>query len=95
MPVAFRNQMALMQHLNRLNESNLLSKQQKSWFQIPKSQEEYYDLENDPFELNNLIDEKKYSDDIKNLKIQLENWMNEIKDLGHLSEEELVEYVTK
>ena len=95
LPVAYRNQMALMQHLNRLNESDLLSKQQKLWFQIPKSQEEYYDLENDPFELNNLIDEKKYSDDIKNLKIQLENWMNEIKDLGHLSEEELVEYVTK
>jgi arylsulfatase A-like enzyme len=95
LPVAFRNQMALMQHLNRLNESDLLSKQQKLWFQIPKSQEEYYDLKNDPFELNNLIDEKKYSDDIKNLKIQLENWMNEIKDLGHLSEKELVEYVTK
>ena len=39
--------------------------------------------------------DKKSKYFIKNLKIQLENWMNEIKDLGHLSEEELVEYVTK
>jgi hypothetical protein len=87
--------MALMQHLNRLNESNLLSKQQKLWFQTPKRSEEFYDLENDPFELNNLIDIEIYSDDIQNLRTQLENWMYEIKDLGHLSEIELVEYVTK
>jgi hypothetical protein len=87
--------MALMQHLNRLNESDLLSKQKKLWFQIPKRSEEFYDLENDPFELNNLIDIQIYSDDIQNLKTQLENWMYEIKDLGHLSEIELVDYVTK
>ena len=72
-----------------------LSKPQKLWFQAPKRSEEFYDLENDPFELNNLIDKKRYSDDIQNLKTQLENWMDEIKDLGHLSEIELVEYVTK
>ena len=95
LPVSYRNQMALMQHLNRLNESDLLSKQKKLWFQIPKRSEEFYDLENDPFELNNLIDIQIYSDDIQNLKTQLENWMYEIKDLGHLSEIELVDYVTK
>ncbi len=95
LPVAYRNQMALMQNLNRLNESNLLSKKQKLWFQIPKKSEEFYDLENDPFELNNLIENKKYFEDIQNLRIALDNWMIEINDLGHLSEKELVDYVTK
>ena len=95
LPVAYRNQMALMQNLNRLNESNLLSKNQKLWFQIPKKSEEFYDLENDPFELNNLIENKKYFEDIQNLRIALDNWMIEINDLGHLSEKELVDYVTK
>ena len=54
--VAYRNQMALMKNLNLLNESNLLSDKQKIWFQVPKSNEEFYDLQNDPFEMNNLID---------------------------------------
>ena len=58
--VGYRTQMALMKHLNKLNESNLLSPQQKLWFQSPKSQEEFYDLNSDPFALNNLIGENKY-----------------------------------
>ena len=93
--VGYRTQMALMKHLNKLNESNLLSPQQKLWFQSPKSQEEFYDLNSDPFELNNLIGENKYSKEIDNLRIQLNNWMKEINDLGHLSEKELVKVVTK
>lgn len=84
-----------MKHLNKLNESNLLSPQQKLWFQSPKSQEEFYDLNSDPFELNNLIGENKYSKEIDNLRIQLNDWMKEINDLGHLSEKELVKVVTK
>ena len=93
--VGYRTQMALMKHLNKLNESNLLSPQQKLWFQSPKSQEEFYDLNSDPFELNNLIGENKYSKEIDNLRIQLNDWMKEINDLGHLSEKELVKVVTK
>ena len=93
--VEYRNQMALMQHLNQLNSSGLLSDQQQLWFHSPKRKEELYDLVNDPFELNNLIDNKKYSKELENLRLQLDNWMDEINDLGYLSEKELVDYVTK
>ena len=41
-------------HLSKLNESGLLSFEQGLWFQTPKKYEEFYNLENDPFELNNL-----------------------------------------
>jgi|TARA_B110000027_G_scaffold80283_1_gene85499 arylsulfatase A-like enzyme len=93
--VGYRTQMKLMQHLNKLNESNMLSPQQKLWFQVPKNPEEFYDLKEDPFELNNLISEKKYSIEIDNLKNKLGNWIKEINDLGHLTENELVKRVTK
>jgi len=93
--VEYRNQMALMQHLNQLNSSGLLSGQQQLWFQSPKRKEELYDLVNDPFELSNLIDNKKYSKELENLRLQLDNWMDEINDLGYLSEKDLVDYVTK
>ena len=52
--------MNLMRHLTNLNKLNLLSPEQKLWFKSPKSNEEFYDLENDPFELNNLITDKNF-----------------------------------
>ena len=91
----YRTQMALMRHLTALNESNLLSAQQKLWFNVPKNLEEFYDLENDPFELNNLIGEKKYSKEIENLRIQLDNWIDQINDPVNIPENELVKMLTE
>jgi arylsulfatase A-like enzyme len=93
--VAYRTQMALMKNLNELNNSNLLSDKQKLWFQIPKRSEEFYDLENDPFELNNLIGETKFSKEIENFRNQLDSWMDDINDLGHIPEKELFQMLTK
>ena len=92
---SYRTQMALMRHLTALNESNLLSAEQKLWFNVPKNLEEFYDLENDPFELNNLIGEKKYSKEIENLRIQLDNWIDQINDPVNIPEKELVKILTE
>ena len=43
-----------MRHLNSLHLNGELSKEHDLWFRVPKLKEELYDLENDPFELNNL-----------------------------------------
>jgi len=91
----YRTQMPLMRHLTALNESNLLSAEQKLWFNVPKNPEEFYDLENDPFELNNLIGEKKYSKEIENLRIQLDNWIDQINDPVNIPEKELVKMLTE
>lgn len=95
LPIGYRKQMALMQHLNKLNDSNTLSPEQKLWFQVPKSFEEFYDLENDPFELNNLIGDNNYSNELNDLRKQLDKWMEEINDLGHIPEKELAKILTK
>ena len=87
--IVYRTQMNLMEHLNELNKSNLLSEKQKLWFQTPKSPEEFYDLENDPFELNNLIQDKKFAPHIKELRFQLDSWLENINDLGGIEEKEL------
>jgi len=92
---SYRTQMALMRHLTALNESNLLSAEQKLWFNVPKNLEEFYDLDNDPFELNNLIGEKKYSKEIENLRIQLDNWIDQINDPVNIPEKELVKMLTE
>ena len=95
LPIGYRNQMPLMKHLNKLNDSNMLSPEQKLWFQVPKNPEEFYDLENDPFELNNLIGDDNYSKELNELRKQLSNWMKEINDLGHISEKELAKLLTE
>ena len=64
LPIGYRNQMPLMKHLNKLNDSNMLSPEQKLWFQVPKNPEEFYDLKKDPFELNNLIGDDNYSKEL-------------------------------
>ena len=95
LPIGYRNQMPLMKHLNKLNDSNMLSPEQKLWFQVPKNPEEFYDLKKDPFELNNLIGDDNYSKELNELRKQLSNWMEEINDLGHISEKELAKMLTE
>ena len=93
--VVYRTQMNLMKHLNELNKTNSLSEKQKLWFQAPKSPEEFYDLENDPFELNNLIENEEFSSYIYELKLRLDSWLMNINDLGRIPEKELVEILVK
>jgi len=95
LPVGYRTQMNLMKHLNKLNESNRLLPEQKLWFKVPKNLEEFYDLKNDPFELNNLINQTDYLNQIVDMREQLDDWMEKINDLGYLTEEELVKVVAK
>ena len=52
----------------------------EKWTKRPEF--EFYDLQNDPFELNNLIDDPKSTAKIAELKHQLALWMAQQKDRG-------------
>ena len=81
-----------MRHLTNLNKLNLLSPEQKLWFKSPKSSEEFYDLENDPFENTNIA--KGNEELIKEFETRIsEIEKNEISHDDELSEED-VEYET-
>jgi len=43
--------------------------------------DEFYDLENDPGEIQNLIDEKNYAKEIENLKNKMLSWYQETCDV--------------
>ena len=90
----YRSQMKLMKHLSYLNDNELLSKEEKLWFQSPKNFEEFYDLKNDPFELNNIINDIRYKDEINNLREELDNWIKMINDPINIPEKELVKLLT-
>ena len=42
--------------------------------------EEFYDFENDPHALNNLIGDSEYADEVEKLRYSLEEWMANVDD---------------
>lgn len=63
-----------------------LSPVQSAWFQTPKTLEEFYDLETDPHEVNNLIDDPRYAHTIAQMRSALEQWQLQVNDRGMLPE---------
>ncbi len=90
MPVAYREQMPMMQELHKLNSKGELNEKQSLWLQITKPGEELYDLQNDPYELENLISRPELKDTLELLRKALEDWMTNTNDLGQYPEKELL-----
>lgn len=90
MDIKYRLQMPMMQELLRLKEAGELNETQMLWFRESKPEEELYDCQNDPYELNNLAALPEYQDKLKELRQQLEWWQKEYGDLGAVEEKELV-----
>ena len=59
LPVAYREQMAMMQNMREQWEAKTLPKAAARWFATPKPEEELYDITVDPYELNKILLEGK------------------------------------
>lgn len=60
--------------MRNLKQQGKLDSLQAAFFEGSKPKEELYDLENDPHETNNLVDDPAYTDQLKLLRDQLSNW---------------------
>jgi hypothetical protein len=78
-----------MQELFRYQRENKLNEIQKLWMASSRPPVEFYDVINDPYQLNNLADDEKYRDEIKMMAESLDEWRLKTKDLGDYSESEL------
>ena len=90
LPVSYREQMPMMQYLNQLWKLGELKPNNAAWFKTPKPKEELYDLENDPYELNNLAKKPILKDTLFFLREILNKWIVETNDLGEYSEKKLI-----
>ena len=90
LPVSYREQMPIMQELNRVHENNTLDSISSLWFKTPKPEEELYDLKEDPYELINLADVEMYRDTLIHLREVLNRWISETNDLGRHNEKVLI-----
>ncbi len=88
--LSYRKQMTIMQELLRLRDEGKLTPEQELWFDPVKKPEELYDLQTDPFELNNLTEDPDYANVLKEMRDAMDSWLGEFDDTGLMPEEELI-----
>ncbi|MDT7830418.1 sulfatase [Pricia sp. S334] len=91
LPVAYREQMPMMQELRKLHKTGKLSQKQDLWLSPVKPEEELYDLIEDPYELHNLAGNKELRDTLIAYRNLLKDWIRNTKDLGEYPEKELID----
>ncbi len=91
LPVAYREQMPMMQELRKLHEAGKLNVSQDLWLSAVKPEEELYDLQKDPYELHNLAGNKDLKDTLTRYRKILKDWIKDTKDLGEYPEKELID----
>jgi arylsulfatase A-like enzyme len=90
LPLAYREQMPVMQELLRMRDAGELNETQAQWFRTSKEEEELFDVENDPYELNNLAGDISYAEKLAELRNELDSWMSYIDDKGLMPEVDLI-----
>ena len=74
-----------------LNEEKKLEGDASYIFMKTKPIEELYDLQNDPFEVDNLAEDSKHSNRVNKYRKVLTQWQLEIDDKGFIPEHNLIE----
>ncbi len=72
----------------QLHEENKLNEVQNRFFSDYRPAEELYDIQNDPFELNNLATNPDYTDVLSHYSTILEDWIKVTNDQGQYPENE-------
>lgn len=86
--VRYRLNMPMMQNILEMHKNEELNDVQSSFFDNKRVKEEFYDLEKDPYELNNLIEDFNYKNEIKRLRSEYDKWISEYMNNWLISEKE-------
>ncbi len=89
--VTYRKQMDMMNELLHLRDAGKLSGPTAYWFRLTKREEEFYDCDSDPLNLNNLVDDPEYDSKISELRMALEKHIQGINDKAEIPEAEMIE----
>lgn len=87
----YREQIPMNAKLIALNQEKKLKGNASYIFMDTKPLEEFYDLQNDPYEVNNLANDPNYATKIKGYRKALKDWQIEIEDKGFVPEHDLIE----
>lgn len=81
-PCAYKDAKDILITMRQAYKDEVLNKTQRLLFRETRPREELYDVNADPFEINNLVDDPAYADELLKMRERLENWMVETDDKG-------------
>ncbi len=90
---AYRDQMAIMQELNRMYEEGELNEAQQLWFRETKPEEELFDTWADPHEIKDLATDDNYREKLEELRAANDSFVKSINDKGLMQETELISQI--
>ena len=91
--IAYMEEMPTMKEWRRLHAEGKLVGPQKIFFTTDRPEEELYDTDADPHEVNNLAGSPAHKEILVRMRKALDNWQKETKDIGHIPEDKLNEMV--
>jgi arylsulfatase A-like enzyme len=68
------------QEMIKMQKPGELNENQLDCFIVPRAAEELYDVENDPYQFNNLAENQEYKDALNKMRDLLDNWIEEYND---------------
>ena len=89
--IAYMDEMPMLKEMRRLHADGKLTGPQALWFAPAKPEEELYDCDVDPDEVNNLAKDPRHKAKLDEMRGAHEQWKREHPDLGLLPETELME----
>lgn len=72
---------AILRLFKRYDQGTLTPEQARIFFSPTLPAEELYDLQTDPYEMNNLVDSPEYADILRRLRHALDDWRGEVGDI--------------
>jgi arylsulfatase A-like enzyme len=91
--ISYHRKIPTLNNMVDLHNKGELGKIPARWFMKPRPPEEFYDLEQDPHEVNNLIDDPRYAKDIGRLRQKLAEMDAEYNPFAGKPESELREHL--
>ena len=82
----YKDSKKISKHMRELYQQGKLNELQARFYQPTRPAEELYDLENDPFEINNLANDPIHQTELVKLRSTLHKWMDETNDPGLIPE---------
>jgi N-sulfoglucosamine sulfohydrolase len=89
--VPYLSNMPIYQEMLRLDAEGKLTGPQKSWMAYSRLPEELYDVNADPYQIKNIVNDPKYKTVLEDLRKRHEQWTLETGDMGHMNEPEMIE----
>ncbi len=86
--LAYRNALATVSDLNEAHKNGTLRPEMKTWFE-ERPVEEFYDLDKDPNEFKNVINDPAYKDVIQRFRNALDNWRDTGNDMTLVPEAQM------